>query len=154
MRPQMPRKFRCPGAGRALTCSRDIGSRRSNPHAIPGRDGTGCTVTQELHVRVASVYHNSLLPPSAEPLSLQSGDRLAGQACRRSRRRRMLRRPGSLTTSLCYDSGSNGEGEGEGGSEPMALAYICVGGGESSLDSGGAEEEGRGECMRPARSAG
>ena len=36
----------------------------------------------------------------------------------------------------------------------MALAYICVGGGESSLDSGGAEEEERGECMRPERSAG
>ena len=67
----------------------------------------------------------------------------------------MLRRPGSLTTSLCYDSGSNGEGEGEReGAEPMALAYICVGGGESSLDSDGAEEEERGECIRPARSAG
>ena len=65
----------------------------------------------------------------------------------------MLRRPGSLTTSLCYDSGSNGEGEREG-AEPMALAYICVGGGESSLDSDGAEEEERGECIRPARSAG
>ena len=43
----------------------------------------------------------------------------------------------------------------ERGAEPMALAYICVGGGgESSLDSDGAEEEERGECIRPARSAG